>query len=136
IKSQPIPPLVAVHLVRIFRRLQALQPRVAANAEEIESVIREFPDMIPSASTETSPARALVRRANAARTERRRLQKEQAQHGAIAVKLVPKPRRYVLAEIDARPGVLLPPFVAALLAVLIADSGMTSDPFVGWKSIE
>jgi hypothetical protein len=135
---KPIPPPIALRIRDLFRRLRVLLTRFETCFEELDAVVCEFSDLIPllGASAETLPLRLQLLRADVARGERRRLQKEQARHGAISVKLVPKANRYGLVEIDARPGVLLPPFVAALLAVLIADSGVKSDLFVGWKSIE
>lgn len=56
-------------------------------------------------------------------------------HGSVSVTLAPRPDGSTMAQIDGRPGIPLPPLVAALLEILKADDGIASDPMVGWKSI-
>jgi len=49
--------------------------------------------------------------------------------------LVPHDDGSAEAHIDGRPGIRLPPFVAALLAILKSDGGLGKDQLVGWKSL-
>jgi hypothetical protein len=58
----------------------------------------------------------------------------ESSQGTGAVKLAAQPDGSAVAEIDGV-GIPLPPYVAALMGVLMADNGFTTDHLVGWKSI-
>jgi len=135
-KPTPIPPEVALRLAEIVRRLPATVRRNVTSAEEIDNAVRELHDLLPllGAAADTLPLRVQLLCADAARAERRRLQKEQARHGAISMNIVPQADDHALLEIDGRPGVLLPQSLAALARVLTADGGAKADQFVGFKS--
>jgi len=134
-KPITLPPPANLRAAELFRRLKALLARIEACAVELDAIVCEFPELIPllGASAETSHLRAVLLRADAKRLQ---FQKDQARCGASSVKLIQQDDNHALVEIDERPGVLLPPFVAALLAVLIADRGTKADQFVGWKSLD
>ena len=64
---------------------------------------------------------------------RRRRRQQGPSPGVGSAALVAQPDGSAVAKIDGT-DIPLPPFVAALLEILMADSDVAADKFVGWKS--
>jgi hypothetical protein len=107
-------------------RTEELLDDVVRDLDDLQDMVRRSGALPPISSRAPGPLEAA--------RQSRRLPRESTL-GVLSVILVPRSDGSAAAHIDGRSGILLPPFVAALLEILKADGGIVNDHLAGWKSI-
>jgi hypothetical protein len=79
---------------------------------------------------------ALAGKAGTRSPDSRRMMQKKAAEGVGSLKLVAQAGGAVLAQLDGRAGMRLPPELAVLLAVLTEEGGGSPDHLVPWRSQE
>jgi len=127
---------MAARLAMTGRKLDRAQALASRLEELLDDVARELGDLCDLVRRSTGSPPDLGQMSGPLRAPRRaRRFSREAPQGVASVILVPHGDGSATAHIEGRPGICLPPFVAALLAILKSDGGIGKDHLVGWKSM-
>jgi len=126
-------------LAMLGKKIMRVRARVSRTEEDLDAIECELGDLLGDlwgmvsclSAASLGPTQAPGRVAVTAGPRRRR---REASRGVLSVVLVAQPDGSGVARIDGV-GIRLPPYVAALLSILMADRGVTPDHLVGWKSV-
>jgi hypothetical protein len=128
-----------IRLMMLSKKFGRVRARVSRDEEDLDAIELELDDLLEdlrravthllgaSVGPTQAPRRVEV-------TPGPRRQPRDSSRGVAAVVLVAGPNGSAVAQFDGV-GIPLPPYVAALLSILMADGGVDPDHLVGWKSV-
>ncbi len=128
-----------IRLMMLGKKIGRVRRRVSRNEEDLDAIELELGDLLDDLrrlvrhfmGTPVGPTQAPGRVDVTPGPRRRR---REASRGVDYVLLVGGRNGSAVAQIDGV-GIPLPPYVAALLSILMADRGVTPGHLVGWKSV-
>ena len=124
-------------LLALRRELECLQKDLSKWEERLDRLIFDMDGLVKQSASSPQPAQPLPKTQAPGlplRESRRSLQ-QQACVGAHSVQFTLLADGSARVQIDGRPGLPLPPSVAALFQILKGDGGTRTDQMVGWKTV-
>jgi hypothetical protein len=136
-KATPSAEIVAARLAVLGRKLDRVQTLSSRLEELLDEAAHDLGGLVESvsrANAATPGSGQLPRQLSV--TRRTGQSPNEPVPGVVVVNVVPHADGSATAQFDGRPGIVLPPMVAAILEILKANVGDGKDHLVGWKSVE